>query len=177
MPTPQPPAFTPSPAQRRLLDYMQANPGLKTIGDLCDKVGIARMTYYRWSKDPEFRLWFARAWSAHLIMDGLVLINQARLLATRQFSYWKALFNLTVDPKGLPILQQWQQSCAQVDSDAFTYPEMQPDDVTGEVQQNQQKPPENVTKTQPLAPPPPTPVQHVRALRQLIHTASNRPIS
>gem|GEM_PF-2447627 len=149
----QPSTFSPSPAQRRLLDHMQANPCLRTIGELCDKVGISRMTYYRWSKDPDFRLWFARAWSAHLIMDGVVLLNQARLLATRQFSYWKALFNLTFDPKGLPLLQQWQQNCAQLDSDAFTHPDAQPDNVTGQVLADQPKPPANVTKSQPSAGP------------------------
>lgn len=176
MPTPQPPAFVPSPAQRRLLDYMQCHPGFKTIAELCAGIGISRMTYYRWSQDPDFRLWFSRAWSAHLIMDAAVLINQARLLSTRQFSYWKALFNLSMDPKGLPLLQQWQQSCRQLDPDAFTPPDPDPDEVTSQPPPNQQKPPENVTKNQPLnAAPPPTPVQHVRALRQLARTIADRP--
>jgi len=116
----QPVGFVPTPAQRRLLDFVDANPNLKTIQELCAGAGVPSSTYYHWCKSNDFRLWFAASWSARLTMDGVVLLNQARLLATRSFSYWKALFNLTFDPKGFAMLQQWQQTAAQLPSDAFT---------------------------------------------------------
>ena len=116
----QPAAFVPTPAQRRLLDYVDAHPGLKTIQELCSGSGVPSSTYYNWCKNTEFRLWFAASWSARLTMDGVTLLNQARLLAGRNFSYWKALFNLTFEPRGFAMLQQWQQSVAQLPADAFT---------------------------------------------------------
>ena len=122
-------AFVPTPAQRRLLDFVDANPNLKTIQELCAGAGVPSSTYYHWCKSNDFRLWFAASWSARLTMDGVVLLNQARLLATRSFSYWKALFNLTFDPKGFAMLQQWQQTAAQLPSDAFTSAD--PDPVPG----------------------------------------------
>jgi hypothetical protein len=120
MSSPQPAAFVPTPAQRRLLDYVVAHPGLKTIQELCAGSGVPSSTYYHWCKNTDFRLWFAASWSARLTMDGVTLLNQARLLASRNFSYWKALFTLTFDPKGFAMLQQWQQTAAQLPADAFT---------------------------------------------------------
>jgi hypothetical protein len=116
----QPSAFVPNPAQRRLLDYVDAHPCLKTIQELCAGAGVPSSTYYNWCKNTDFRLWFAASWSARLTMDGVVLLNQARLLASRNFSYWKALFTLTFEPTGFAMLQQWQQSTANLPPDAFT---------------------------------------------------------
>ncbi|MGN6591933.1 MAG: hypothetical protein ACTHJX_03455 [Terriglobales bacterium] len=120
MSAPQSAVFVPTAAQRRLLDYVDAHPGLKTIQELCAGAGVPSSTYYHWCKNTDFRLWFAASWSARLTMDGVTLLNQARLLASRNFSYWKALFNLTFDPKGFAMLQAWQQAAAQLPADAFT---------------------------------------------------------
>ena len=111
--------FQPSPSQRRLLDFIHEHPSLKTIHELCAEAGVGRSTYYRWCQNPGFRLWLAMAWSARLLLDGAVLLNIARVQSTRSYSYWKALFDLTFDPKGLGFLQKWQQSCAEADSAAF----------------------------------------------------------
>ncbi|HUX67319.1 MAG TPA: hypothetical protein VMV31_07510 [Terriglobales bacterium] len=87
--------FQPSPAQRRLLDFIHEHPSLKTIHELCAAAGIGRTTYYRWCQSPGFRIWLATAWSARLLLDGTVLLNVARVQATRSYPYWKALFDLT----------------------------------------------------------------------------------
>lgn len=99
------PTFRPQPAQRRLLDHIHQKPGFRTIHEFCALAGVARTTYYRWCQDPDFCRWFAPAWSARLLMDGTVLLDIARLNSTRSFSYWKALFEVTFDPKGLGYLQ------------------------------------------------------------------------
>jgi hypothetical protein len=127
-------------------------------------------------------------------MDGVTLLNQARLLASRNFSYWKALFNLTFDPKGFAMLQQWQQTAAQLPADAFTpAPDPEPDPAAPPPQRRPQlihslnspqpssatpavghsrlqSPPQS---NQPLAAinwrkSVPTPMQHVRTLRKAL---------
>ncbi|HXE31894.1 MAG TPA: hypothetical protein VN515_08855 [Terriglobales bacterium] len=54
-------AFSPSPAQHRLLLFMHENPSFKTVIELSAAAGVGRSTYYRWCQDPDFRLWFADA--------------------------------------------------------------------------------------------------------------------
>ncbi|MGN6592233.1 MAG: hypothetical protein ACTHJX_04970, partial [Terriglobales bacterium] len=152
--------FHPTPPQRRLLDFVDAHPCLKTIGELCDGAGISRATYYRWTQDPGFRIWFAAVWSSRLIMDGVVLINQARLLASRHFPYWKALFNLTFDPKGCAVMQQWQQACFAAPSDAFTQVSEADPCVSSESESNQQLTSPNETNFNP------TPLQVARLLKK-----------
>jgi hypothetical protein len=101
-------------------------------------------------------------------MDGVVLLNQARLLASRHFPYWKALSNLTFDPKGCALMQQWQQACFAAPSDAFT----PADDVSIKVspvsESNQQLTPgnETISKTPGPAPTQATPLQIARLLRK-----------
>src|SRR6185437_15850418 len=114
MSRPAPPPFVPNAAQRRLLDIIHCRPSVVSICDLCISAGIPRRTYYSWCQNPAFRLWLATAWSARLLMDGSALLNIARFNATTKFSYWKALFDLTFDPKGLGYLQQWQQTVARL---------------------------------------------------------------
>ncbi|MGN6592931.1 MAG: hypothetical protein ACTHJX_08535 [Terriglobales bacterium] len=194
MSAPQPAAFVPTAAQRRLLDFVDAHPGLKTIQELCAGAGVPSSTYYHWCKNTDFRLWFAAAWSARLTMDGITLLNQARLLASRNFSYWKALFNLTFDPKGFAMLQQWQQAAAQLPADAFTpapepTPEVAPAPAPPKRElihslypPHQGGMPSAVGQSR-LQPPPesnqqltdvnwrksaPTPLQHVRSLRRAL---------
>ncbi|MGH9414881.1 MAG: hypothetical protein ACRD0Y_14215 [Terriglobales bacterium] len=111
-------AFTPTPTQRRLLDFVHEHTGRKTITAICTAAGVSRNTYYRWCKDPGFRTWFAAAWSARLVFQGMDLINIARY-NSGNFRFWKALFDLTFDPKGLTLLAQWQQSLATLSNDAF----------------------------------------------------------
>src|SRR6185312_14597356 len=113
------PAFVPNAAQRRLLDIIHCRPSVISICDLCICAGIPRRTYYSWCQNAGFRLWLATAWSARLLMDGSALLNIARFNATTKFSYWKALFDLTFDPKGLGYLQKWQQAVAAADSSLF----------------------------------------------------------
>ena len=112
-------AFSPNPAQRRLLLFMHENPGFKTALELCAAAGVGRSTYYRWCQESGFRLWFADAWGAHLLMDGAALINIARLQAARSFSYWKALMELTFDEAGLARMRNWRQALAHVNPDSF----------------------------------------------------------
>lgn len=151
--------FHPTPPQRRLLEFVDAHPCLKTIGELCDGADISRATYYRWTQDPGFRVWFSAVWSSRLIMDGVVLINQARLLATRHFPYWKALFNLTFDPKGCAVMQQWQQACFAAPSDAFISA------ASPDSESNQHLTSPNETNLSPLGP---TPRQLTRLLTRVL---------
>ncbi|MGH9468238.1 MAG: hypothetical protein ACRD1Y_12875 [Terriglobales bacterium] len=111
--------FAPTPRQRRLLDFMHENPSCQNTLALCRAAGVSRANFYRWCKDPGFCLWFGSAWAARLLMEGAFLINTARALAPEKFSYWKALFELTFDPKGLALLAKWQSSLGQLSPDAF----------------------------------------------------------
>ena len=129
LPVPAPPPFHPSPAQRRLLNFLHEHPGYPTVHALCAAAGIGRTAYYRWCQDPGFRLWLSAGWSARLIVDGALLLNVARIQSTHSFPYWKALFDLTFDPKGLALLQHWQQAVAHADPAAFT-PDPDPDPET-----------------------------------------------
>ncbi|MGH9477287.1 MAG: hypothetical protein ACRD1C_13320 [Terriglobales bacterium] len=112
-------AFAPSTAQRRLLDYIHEHPGYQPTRDLCRSTGIPRTSYYRWCRNPAFREWLGSAWGARLLFDGAALLNIARAQAPEKFSYWKALFEITFDPKGLGLLAKWAASLASLDSGAF----------------------------------------------------------
>ncbi|MGH9466665.1 MAG: hypothetical protein ACRD1Y_04865, partial [Terriglobales bacterium] len=112
-------AFAPSTAQRRLLDYFHENPGYLPTRELCRLANVPRASYYRWCRDPAFRQWFGAAWSSRLLFEGAALLNMARAQAPEKFSYWKALFEITFDPKGLGLLAKWQASLASLPPDSF----------------------------------------------------------
>ncbi|MGH9476928.1 MAG: hypothetical protein ACRD1C_11440 [Terriglobales bacterium] len=111
--------FVPSPRQRCFRDFVEANPAHRYIRDLCSAAGLPRTTFYRWCRDPGFRQWFACAWSTRCVLDGMFLVNFARTRAPLAFPFWKALFDLTFDPKGVRMLQHWQQALASVSPDGF----------------------------------------------------------
>ncbi|HXR97136.1 MAG TPA: hypothetical protein VN709_04765 [Terriglobales bacterium] len=112
-------AFTPNTDQRRLLNTICDFPSIRTVGELCQASDIGRRTYYNWCNNPYFRLWIATVWSARTLTEGTALINQARARASGHFSYWKALADLTFDPRGLSLLQKWRQAMFSLDSAAF----------------------------------------------------------
>jgi len=112
-------AFTPTSDQRRLLNAIHECPSIRTIREICEFSDIGRRTYYNWCKNPGFRLWFATTWSSRMLVEGITLLNQARAKASYKFPYWKALFDLTFDPRGLAQLQKWQQAMSSLDGSAF----------------------------------------------------------
>ncbi|HXR97740.1 MAG TPA: hypothetical protein VN709_07845 [Terriglobales bacterium] len=112
-------AFRPTSDQRRLLNYIHENPSIRTIREFCEVCDISRSTYYNWCKNPNFRLWFATAWSSRMLVEAVTLINQARAKASYKFPYWKALFDLTFDPHGLALMQKWRQAVFSVDGSAY----------------------------------------------------------
>ncbi|HXR98315.1 MAG TPA: hypothetical protein VN709_10790 [Terriglobales bacterium] len=111
--------FRPTADQRRLLNTIHDYPSIRTVREFCEACDVGRRTYYNWCKNPHFRLWFATVWSARIITEGTTLINQARAKASYKFSYWKALADLTFDPRGLALLQKWQQAMFSLDGSAF----------------------------------------------------------
>ncbi|HXR97176.1 MAG TPA: hypothetical protein VN709_04970 [Terriglobales bacterium] len=111
--------FRPTADQRRLLNTIHDYPSIRTVREFCEACDVGRRTYYNWCKNPHFRLWFATVWSARLITEGTTLINQARAKASYKFSYWKALADLTFDPRGLALLQKWQKAMFSLDNSAF----------------------------------------------------------
>ncbi|MGH9477128.1 MAG: hypothetical protein ACRD1C_12465 [Terriglobales bacterium] len=111
--------FSPSLAQRRLLDQLHEHPAAHNTLALCRDAGISRTTFYRWCKEPEFCRWLGSAWASRLLLEGAAHINCARALAPTKFPYWKAVFELIFDPKGLALLAQWQSSLTHLPADAF----------------------------------------------------------
>ncbi len=111
--------FLPSPPQRRLLDYLHENPQTHSALALCQGAGISRTSYYRWCRDSAFCVWLGSAWASRMLVDGAHLINMARANAPSKFSYWKALFELTFDPKALGLLAKWSESLGHLTPGAF----------------------------------------------------------
>ncbi|MGH9394707.1 MAG: hypothetical protein ACRD1E_11100 [Terriglobales bacterium] len=114
-----PPLFRPSAAQRRLLQHIDDNPSFRTVQELCAAAGVPRSSYYDWCKNPAFRLWLGSSWSARLVCGGVTLLNIAPWNCPKSFSYWKALFDLTFDPKGLGLLAKWTESLGELNNAAF----------------------------------------------------------
>ena len=112
-------AFRPTSDQRRLLNNIHESPSIRTIREFCEFCDISRSTYYNWCKNPHFRLWFATAWSSRMLVEGITLLNQARAKASYKFPYWKALADLTFDPRGLALLQKWRQAMFSIDGSAY----------------------------------------------------------
>ncbi|MGH9475797.1 MAG: hypothetical protein ACRD1C_05655 [Terriglobales bacterium] len=183
--------FSPTPAQRRLLDLMHEKLAVSTTLALCQAIGVPRTTFYRWCKDPAFSAWFGIAWASRLLIEGAALVNIARAQAPQKFSSWKAVFDLTFDPKGLGLLASWQAALGHLPADAFL-PAPNPTGMPGPPVEhsNQQITASGGTVLAPLRPPAP-PQAHVlpgqfartvaRALRPLSRqlgdtlSASGRP--
>ncbi len=111
--------FKPSSAQRRLLDYIHENPSPLPTLRLCESANVSRASFYRWCRDPHFRAWLGIAWTSRLLIDGISLMNQARAQAPEKFPYWRALSDLTFDPKGLGTIAKWGESLVHLSPDAF----------------------------------------------------------
>ncbi|MGH9467137.1 MAG: hypothetical protein ACRD1Y_07255 [Terriglobales bacterium] len=95
--------FVPSPAQRKLCDFVLDHLELVRIGEICRLAGVPRRTYSFWSRDPGFCAWLASACTSARLVDGINLINLARAQAPRYFRYWKPLFDLTFSPRGFAV--------------------------------------------------------------------------
>ncbi|MGH9466733.1 MAG: hypothetical protein ACRD1Y_05205, partial [Terriglobales bacterium] len=80
--------FVPSPAQRKLCDFVLDHPELVRIGEICRLAGVPRRTYSFWSRDAGFSAWLASACTSARLVDGINLINLARAQAPRYFRYW-----------------------------------------------------------------------------------------
>ncbi|MGH9488707.1 MAG: hypothetical protein ACRD04_14105 [Terriglobales bacterium] len=177
--------FAPTAAQRRLLDFIHEHPGYQPTRDLCRSARVPRATYYRWCRNPAFRQWFGSAWASRLVFDGVALLNLARAQAPDKFSYWKALFELTFDPKGLGLLAKWSASLAALAPDAF-YPGPDPQSPANSVpvsrwpseeEWNQRVQALGETLSLPSAPPAATPPSRPNPLRcSAAHTPSTNPV-
>lgn len=105
--------FCPSDGQRHFLQLALASTGPLNIGRLCQQVGIARATYYRWREQPGFSAWMSAQWVAALLADGGRLLSIGRANAGSDFRYWRAMAELIFDPRGLGLLTAWQQRMAE----------------------------------------------------------------
>jgi len=173
-------SFTPSQAQRRFLDRIEREPQA-SISDLCDGLGMARSTYYRWCREPGFRAWLLDAWSSRVFMDGIGLINQARSQTATSFSHWKAMFNLLFSESGLVAVHLWKSACAEASADAFVHADESdaaPDvpkpsaPVPPEPQPLQQNTAENATLATARPGPAPAAPMPNRVARNIIRAAS-----
>lgn len=52
--------FTPNENQLKFLEAYLSQEVRETIGELCGKADVSRVTYYEWLKKPEFNEWFYR---------------------------------------------------------------------------------------------------------------------
>lgn len=110
--------FSPTVRQRRLFDYLHEHPEIDSAVALCHGAGISRTTYYRWCRDAAFSAWLGSAWGARMLLDHVFLINKARQHCD-QFSFWKALCELTLDPKSLSLMAKWSESLTHLNPTAF----------------------------------------------------------
>lgn len=157
--------FVPSPRQRRFREFIDANPDHPHIRDLCQAAQLPRATFYRWCKDPGFRQWFAFSWSSRFLMDGVFLVEAARNRPDMPFRLWKALFDLTFDPKGLGMLPHWQQALAMLSPEGYGLEKS----VPSSTEQNQSLSPQTRSTTTEISLP--TPAQHLRLLRKVVGAA------
>ncbi len=131
----QPPAtFAPTPAQRRLANYVVRYPNYQTVAEICHAADVDPSSYYKWCHDPDFRLWFIRQWSSALVFEGWQILNVARANMGRSATHFRTLVSLIFDPKGQIALDAWQEHAF-----AATLPE------ECDSQSNQQLGPENST--------------------------------
>ncbi|MGH9481988.1 MAG: hypothetical protein ACRD1L_07820, partial [Terriglobales bacterium] len=105
----QPPVpFTPTQAQRHFLDHILGEPSYQSIPQICATAGISPSSYYAWCKDPAFRDWFVHEWSSALLFEGWHAIYLARAHQVRSPAHFKAIYDLTFDPKASAALATWQ---------------------------------------------------------------------
>jgi len=136
--------FKPTAAQQQLLDWVRAHPGFQTVEQLCAAASISESSYYTWCRNPRFRAWFTREWSAALLFDGWHVLNLARANMVNSPTHFRFLARLLFDPKGQAALAGWANAATDGAPDDA--------DLQTQVLSNQPNMPQNCSFSKPPAP-------------------------
>lgn len=94
--------FSPSPGQLRLLEALQNLEDVSSVQELCTQNGVSRASFYRWQRDPQFRLWLSTRMGEALHVSAITLVVGA-LNATLNGDnrMQMAMLKFAINPNGL----------------------------------------------------------------------------
>lgn len=94
--------FSPSPGQLRLLEALQNLEDVSSVQELCTQNGVSRASFYRWQRDPQFRLWLSTRMGEALHVSAITLVVGALNAALNGDNRMQmAMLKFAINPNGL----------------------------------------------------------------------------